>query len=117
MTRCTIAPSVYVAGWLYAKTLPGSWSGGIRRNAWTGSTSGSANASSNVSRVCPLAIDATCRTSMRRVRASVISSSSSGKYVRTGASSRTSPSATASPVAADVKLLLSEYSRCRRSGA
>lgn len=51
---------------------------------------------------------ATWRTSMARLRGSVMSASNSGKYEITGSSRRNSPSVAANPAAVDVKLLLSE---------
>jgi hypothetical protein len=100
--------TAYVQGWLYANRLPGSRSGGTSRKPRTGSCGSRATASSIISRSCPLAIEARCRSVSDRLRESVMSASNSGKCDTTVSSSPTSPSCSANASAVEVKLLLSE---------
>ena len=67
-----------------------------------------------MSRVWPLAIEATCRTFTDRLRGSVMSAANSAKCEITVSSRSSRPSACANAAAVEVKLLLSEYSNCGR---
>jgi hypothetical protein len=61
-----------------------------------------------MSRLWPLAIEATCRSVTERLRGSVISFSNSGTCDTTVSSRPKRPSSSANPRALEVKLLLSE---------
>src|SRR4051812_4396 len=99
---------MYVAEVLYRKWVPGLNGTGCARKALVQGRSGGRGGSV----CCPVDIRSRSLTRIALRFAPGSAGASSGRNFSTGSSTLSFPSATASPTAVDVKLLLSEYNEC-----
>src|ERR1039457_4949727 len=107
-----MADSMNVAGVLYQKCVPGLCATGSDRNNFT---SGSVDWNENFatsSACCPLDMVSRSCTRIALRFSPGPAGASSGKNFSTSSSTLNFPSATASPTAVEVKLLLNEYIEC-----
>src|SRR6185503_15560942 len=110
-----MADSMYVAGELYRKCVPGLKGTGWAKKRRTHEAcrrveSAPVNIDGSLS--CPVFMRSKSRTRMRRRFSDGDAGASSGKKLSTRSSRLSFPSAAANPTAVDVKLLLREYSMC-----